>query len=224
MTTKVIIPKEAMDKITQKVDLALVRSSHEDSVASKIQALNRLISGWCRYYQYTSTARRQFKKLEHTLFWGMARWLGGKFKISRPAVMRRFRKGNTFAAQNRRLSHTAEFPPLQYKERFLKPNPYLTQDKRLEREELPNESYWTGHEARPGMADLRPLILERDEYICQLCGVSTTDHTAEVDHIRPVRRFKRPIDANVEWNLWTLCINCHQEKTEYDRQAESRVR
>jgi hypothetical protein len=158
------------------------------------------------------------------LFWGTAHWLGRQFQLNMPAVMQRFREGNTLTSQKRRLTLAREVPTLQYRERFIKPNPYLTQDKKLGREELPNESYWTGHEARPGMADLRPLILERDEYTCKLCGVRVTDRAAEVDHIRPVRRFKRPIDANVEWNLWTLCINCHQEKTEHDRQAESRVR
>jgi 5-methylcytosine-specific restriction endonuclease McrA len=154
----------------------------------------------------------------------MAHWLGRKFKISMPVVMQRFKRDSTFVSGSLCLLKPTEFPSLQYRQRFFKPNPYLTQEKKLEREELPNESYWTGYEARPGMADLRPLILERDEYICQLCGVKVTDPTAEIDHIRPVRRFKRPIDANVDWNLWTLCIPCHQEKTKFDQQAESRVR
>src|SRR5919108_465685 len=87
MKTKVIIPKEAMDKINLKIDLALAPSSHQDSVASKIMALNRLIGGWCRYYQYTSKASSQFTKLEHMLFWRMAHWLGRKFKIKKPIVM-----------------------------------------------------------------------------------------------------------------------------------------
>jgi hypothetical protein len=223
MKTKVVIPKEAMDEVKLKIDVALAPSSHEDSVASKILALNRLIGGWCRYYQYTSQASSQFSKLEYVLFWRMAHWLGRKFKIQMPEVMRRFAQNGIRSGKDRLLKPT-EFSTLQYKQRFLKPNPYLTQDKRLARDELPNEPHWTGHEARPGMADLRPLILERDEYTCQSCGVKVMNSTAHVDHIRPVRRFKRPIDANVEWNLLTLCVTCHKEKTEYDRQAESRMR
>jgi hypothetical protein len=154
----------------------------------------------------------------------MAHGLGRKFKITMPVVMQRFSPDSSFATETYRLLQPAEFSALQYKQRFLKPNPYLTQDKKLEREELPNKTYWTGYEARPGMADLRPLILERDEYTCQLCGTKVSDSTAEVDHIRPVRRFKQPGNANVEWNLWTLCIPCHKEKTKADRQVESRVR
>jgi group II intron reverse transcriptase/maturase len=223
MKTKVVIPKEAMDKINQKMGLVLAIGSHQDSVASKILALNRLIGGWCRYYQYTSQASSQFAKLEYMLFWGMAHWLGRKFKINMPEVMRRFNQEGIKSGKDRLLKPT-EFSTRQYKQRFLKPNPYLTQETRLEREVLPNESYWTGYEARPGMADLRPRVLERDEYICQLCGEKVTDHTGEIDHIRPVRRFKWPIDANTFDNLWTLCRNCHKRKTEVDRQAESRVR
>jgi 5-methylcytosine-specific restriction endonuclease McrA len=85
-------------------------------------------------------------------------------------------------------------------------------------------AYWTGYESRPGMADLRPRIMERDGYTCQTCGEVVTPETCEVDHIRPVRRFKRPIDANSEGNLWTLCLACHAAKTKVDQQMESRVR
>jgi hypothetical protein len=153
----------------------------------------------------------------------MAHWLGRKFKLAMPEVMRRFNQDGLTSGTHRLLKPT-EFPSLRYQQRFFKPNPYLTQKRVLSRENLPVESYWTGYEARPGMADLRPLILERDEHICQICGIKTTTSTAEVDHIRPVKRFKRPIDANTFNNLWTLCKNCHQEKTKSDQQAESRVR
>ncbi|MGH9900093.1 MAG: HNH endonuclease [Pyrinomonadaceae bacterium] len=56
-----------------------------------------------------------------------------------------------------------------------------------------------------------------------MCDKPVTSHTAEVDHIKPFRRFKRPIDANSLENLWALCENCHNEKTKLDRQMESRM-
>jgi RNA-directed DNA polymerase len=225
MKTKVTIPKEAMDKIKSNIGLALAPSSSQDSMATKILALNRLIGGWCRYYQYTSRTGKQFGNVQTYTFWCMAHWLGRKYQLSMPVVLQRFCEGGYFVTGKLRLLRpAADFSPLQYKQRFLKPNPYLMQEKKLDREELPIETHWTGYEARPGMRDLRSLILERDEHICQICGVKVTNSIAEVDHIRPVHRFKRPIDANVDWNLWTLCIACHQEKTKYDRQAESRVR
>jgi RNA-directed DNA polymerase len=224
ITTKIVIPDEAMDKVRAKICIALSPMSHQDSVNTKITGLNRLIRGWCQYYQYTSKASTQFSKLEHALFWEMAHWLGKKFKIAMPVVMQRFNRDNTFVSGTHCLLKPTEFPSRRYQQRFFKPNPYLMQNRVLSRENLPGESYWSGYETRPGMADMRPLILERDEGVCQNCGNRVTASTAEIDHIRPVRRFKRPIDANTPDNLWTLCIPCHQEKTKSDRQAESRVR
>ena len=224
VTTKIVIPDEATEKFKAKTKMALSPSSHQASVSAKIIGLNRLIRGWCQYYQYTSRASTQFHEVGHAIYWEMAHWLGRKFKLNMPDVMRQFKQDSTFALGKLRLLRPSEFPSLQYRQRFFKPNPYLTQERKLERESLPLETLWTGYEARPGMADLRPLIIERDEYNCRLCGIEVTPSLCQVDHIRPVRRFKRPIDANVEWNLWTLCIRCHREKTKADRQAESRVR
>jgi len=82
-----------------------------------------------------------------------------------------------------------------YKARVFKPNPYTSQPCALERVQLEDEYYSTGYEDRPGMMDLRPLVFERDKHVCQMCGNAVTYHTAEIDHIKPVRRFKRPIEA-----------------------------
>ncbi len=153
----------------------------------------------------------------------MAHWLGRQFKVSIPVVMERFHRGHAFATQDARLIQPTAFPSLHDRQRFLNPNPYLTQERKFDREALPSETSWTGYEARPGRADLRPLMLQRDEDTCQLCGGRLTPHTADIDHIRPVRRFTRPVEANTFDNLWTLCKPYHQGKTKSDRQAESPV-
>lgn len=223
MKTKVLIPQEALDRIREKITIATSPTTHQDSVNSKILALNRIIGGWCRYYQYTSKAVTHFSRLDDHIFWRMGHWLGRKFQITMPEVIRRYKRGNQIATPKYRLLKAGEFPTLTYKKRFIKPNPYTMQDK-VEREELPQETYWTGYELRLGMTDLRPLILKRDGYICQQCEKPTTANTAQIDHIKPVRRFKRPVDANYPDNLWTLCIECHMRKTKNDRQMESRMR
>jgi 5-methylcytosine-specific restriction endonuclease McrA len=94
----------------------------------------------------------------------------------------------------------------------------------IHREELPEDLHWAGWEMRPGMADLRPLVLARDEYQCQSCGERVRPNQAQVDHKRPVGRFKRPVAANRMENLQTLCRPCHRIKTEKDRRMESPVR
>lgn len=222
MKTKVLIPQEAVHRLRGKLTTITASTTHQDSVNAKILAINRIITGWCRYYQYTSKASTQFARIEHETFWCMAHWLGRKYRLTMPEVMRRYGRGSGLATKEYRLKRATEFRTLTYNKRFQKPNPYTTQE-RVVREELPQESYWTGHEARPAMADLRPIILQRDGQTCQMCDKAVEADEARVDHIRPVRRFKRPVDANSQENLWTLCIKCHDEKTESDRQMESRM-
>jgi len=225
MGTKILIPQESVERVMEKITHATGETSHKDSISTKILALNRIIGGWCRYYQYTSKASTTFHRIEYRTFWLFAHWLGRKFQLSMPEVLRTYSQGETLGTPEYQLTRAHKnFPSLRYMKRFLKPNPYTTQDT-IQREELQAENYWTGYETRPGMEDLRQLTLKRDEYICQRCGKRGTPNTLHADHIRPVRRFKRPVDANVPENLQTLHIEiCHRKKTEEDRQRESRMR
>jgi len=222
--TRVLIPKEAIGKLRDKIKAATNASTHQDSVNSKILALNRIVGGWCRYYQYTNRASSVFSRIGNEHFWMMGHWLGGKYRISMPQVMKRYKRGhNSFATKEYRLKPATEYRRLVYRKCHLKPNPYTTQES-VKREYLPQDTRWTGYERKPGMADLRPKVLQRDGYICQMCDKAVTGSTAEVDHIKPARRFKRPVEANVGENLWTLCKQCHEAKTESERQMESRMR
>lgn len=224
MKTKILIPKEAKRKLLDKVRAATARPMHEHSVTTKILSLNRTLDGWCRYYQYTSRANADFHKISHQVYWCMAHWLGRKFRLSIPQVMTRFEKDNTFVHGKYRLRRADDFKTRIYQESVRKPNPYTMQQVAIRREELLRDSTWVGYEKRPGWADLRPLIVERDGHICQICETPVAEGTAEVDHLKPVQRFKRPVDANAPDNLWTLCKECHKWKTESDRRMESRMR
>jgi group II intron reverse transcriptase/maturase len=222
MKTKVLISVKGQEKHLNALRDATSRHTHEDSVTLKIKALNRVIAGWCRYYQYTSKARTQFGKLAHRTFWLMAHWLGRKFQLTMPGVMRRFCKDSRLTDGTTTLISHGNFPTLRYGKRYLKPNPYTTQE-RIEREELLDENPWSGFEDRPGWADLKQQVLERDDWTCRICKAVCTPNTCQVDHIRQYHSYKRPVDANRLENLWTLCIPCHRRKTESEQQMESRV-
>jgi group II intron reverse transcriptase/maturase len=223
MTTKVLISDKGRDKHLKAIQAATSPGTHQDSVILKIAALNRIIAGWCRYYQYTSKAAVQFGKLDYRTFWHMAHWLGRKFKLSMPQVMARFRTNGYLSEGDVTLLKHAAFPTTQYKQRFLKPNPYTKQEI-IAREELPDEDPWIGFEDRPGWADLKRQAQERDNWTCRVCKSRVTPETCQVDHIIPYSSFKRPVDANRLDNIWTLCIDCHRVKTELERRMESPVR
>ena len=96
----------------------------------------------------------------------------------------------------------------------------------LEREELLDENPWLGQESsdRLGMADRRRIVIERDEFRCQMCHEPVSYMSARVDHKRTVASYKNAEDTHRMENLWALCGECHKRKTENDRQMESRMR
>lgn len=56
---------------------------------------------------------------------------------------------------------------------------------------------------------IRFLVLQRDEFVCQLCGRGVRDGaTLEVDHIHPRARG----GSNTMDNLQTLCWECNRGK------------
>lgn len=224
MKTKVVlrIPDAAVKSVLAK--LAHCHGT-DGSVQAKIYAMNSILRGWCLYYQYASGASTVFAKVDHQAFWLLAHWLAKKHGEPRmSAILRKYGRNGTLGTSTCQLIRAVrDIPSARYRERFLKPNPYTTQEPLL-REDLPGETYWTGWEERMGMFDLRPAVLTRDHYQCQRCGTTVPHADAHVDHKRPVRRFKRPVDANTLANLQTLCRSCHSAKTESDRQMESPVR
>ena len=92
---RIRIPANAVEKVRRKMQAALAPETHRDSVRARILGLNSIVGGWCRDYQTTSSPAYYFDKLANELFLGMAHWLGRKYELSMPQVMRRFRKGNT---------------------------------------------------------------------------------------------------------------------------------
>lgn len=57
---------------------------------------------------------------------------------------------------------------------------------------------------------LRRLVLKRDDYTCQVCGMRDMD-IMQVDHIAP-KAIAKHLKTTPE-NLMTLCPNCHARKT-----------
>jgi group II intron reverse transcriptase/maturase len=230
VVTKVTIPEKALQRHRALLRTATAPHTHEDSIKAKLLALNRVIGGWCRYYQCTSKVGHQFSLMEREAFWGVAHWLARKHQLSIPATLARFLTAavpgarETLGVDKVRLIRHSDFKGRRYHVSPSKPNPYTTREVVIEREGRLDNSPWLGTEERPGMMDLRAVVLERDAYRCVLCGTAVTDSTAQVDHLRPVCSFKRPVDANRLDNLRTLCAPCHAWKTEFDRQRESRVR
>jgi group II intron reverse transcriptase/maturase len=221
---RIRIPERALEKIRSKIRIALAPSAHGDSVHTKIVGLNRIIGGWCRYYQTTSSPSVYFRKLRYTVFWGMAHWLGRKYQMNMPEVMRTFRKGNTFGTARVTLSMPDDFKAKRHWPK-VHANPYITETTHT-REELDNlDEAWMGTEVRKGQADHKEVVDERDNGICGLCHEPVRWEEAILDHKIPRYRFKPPENADVPDNLWILHAEpCNRLKTNRDLQRGRRVR
>jgi RNA-directed DNA polymerase len=230
MVLKVLIPQSTMKKFLHKVREITAPHTTSDSVNAKILALNRFTKGWCQYYRCTSSTSQVFNKLNHELFWEMAHWLGKKFDLDMPKVMRRFRKKNTFGTSRSTMAMPDE---TKQRKRLVKVwhNPYTeSEEVGREKERIKRESLfvynkiWTGYEHRPEGMDLREEILLRDGPICANCKKTFHPSEVHVDHIVLRAKFKNPTDADRLENLQVLCNECHRVKTKTDQRVLSRMR
>ncbi len=214
---KVRIPDSAFKRICHKIERVMAPWTCQDSVRSKIIALNRIIRGWCQYYQSTASPSVYFRRLNYRVFWKMAHWLGRKFKLSMPRVMRRFLQRYTFGTKTVRLLMPTEVATKWHRVRTI-PSSFLSSEISLCREEVfALEDTWSGSEKRPGNADLRETVYARDGGRCGWCGWFVPWDEYQMGHIKPRHQFKRPAEADVMANLKVLHkFPCHEAKTKRD--------
>ena len=88
----------------------------------------------------------------------------------------------------------------------------------------PDEPFELVLEGRPGYRGgnwktQARLARERDDFCCQLCGVTeeTLGRQMDVHHKVPFRLFDSPIEANQLSNLISLCPSCHKKTEEAAR-------
>jgi group II intron reverse transcriptase/maturase len=225
LTPRILIPEESVREFRAKMLKALSPTAASDSFNLKIIALNRIIRGWCQYYQHTSSPSYFFGKLEMEMFWLMAHWLGRKHKMRITQVLRRFRKGNNFGTSTTTLLKPNEFKAKRYLAKTFY-NPYLSEETALSREnwEALMET-WGGEEQRKGNLDLKEWVYQRDKGTCGWCGGPVERWEAELDHKIPWTRFRHQSAADHKENLWILHGEpCHREKTKRCLQSGSRVR
>src|SRR5262249_26637402 len=160
MVTKILISEKAIKRHSDTIQAATSPGTHQDSAVGKILAINRVIQGWCRYFQYTSKPSVQFSPLERETFWRRAHWFGRKYKLNMSHVLQRFWTEEGLGTEELKLVKHTSFRARRYHHSPSKPNPYTTQE-RIKREELLDSDPWLGTEDRPGMMDLRPIVLER---------------------------------------------------------------
>lgn len=188
MIPKVLIPERAIKHFQGNIRRILSPSTTNDSAKAKIIAVNRVIRGWCEYYRCTNSPSVIFRKVENEIFWGMAHWLGRKYKLKgMPEIMRRYRKGNTFLYKSILLEKPSKYTAKRFVARtwhnpYTEPEQVRAEKDRIKRESLfTHDNAWIGKESRPGRMDLREESLLRDGPICAMCKDTFQPYEVQVD-------------------------------------------
>jgi len=223
MVPKVKIPEKAIEKFRHKIREILAPGTAKESVHAKITAMNQFVRGWCNYYRCTMNPSIPFKKLKDELYWNMAHWLGRKYKISMPEVMRRYVVGSTFRTKQITLTMPNEYKAKKLLVRTWH-NPYTEKDEIIREKFFSYERVWNGKEGdRLGWADVREEVILAKGTICYICGTKLHQSEVEVDHETPRKRFKNPTEADRMKHLHPICTSCHRAKTKTDRKVLSRM-
>jgi group II intron reverse transcriptase/maturase len=230
MIPKVLVPEKAIKRFQHKVRRMLAPNTTSESTRAKITALNRLTRGWCEYYRSTNSPSAVFSKITHEIYWGFAHWLGRKYILTIPKVMRKYKEGNTFKYKGMTLVMPEEYKAKRFVAKAWY-NPYTEPEKnREEKDRIKRESLfsyknlWLGNEDRPGIMDRREEVLLRDGPICRMCNCTFNPYEVYVDHIIPRARFKNRTMADRLENQQVLCHECHRAKTKTDLKVLSRMR
>jgi RNA-directed DNA polymerase len=227
MTPKVLIPESAMKRFQHATRGILALNSTHEASRAKIQAQNRLTRGWCQYYRSTSSPSEVFGKLSHELIWDMTHWLGRKYKISAPEVMRRYKR-EAEGLMTLGTKTIALVLPKMYRAKKLLArtwhNPYTAKEDIAREKLLSYNTLWHGAEDRQGWADLREEVILLKGTTCYVCGITLHPSEVEIDHVIPRKRFKDPKEADRMKHLQPLCTSCHRAKTKADLKVLSRMR
>ena len=214
---------------TGRVQLHHITSSGTvgDSVYTRLLAFNAFARGWAHHYKHGFNCRPVFGSLGSLGHYQIVKWLARKYRCKMKTILRTRRRvvdGRVTIGQGPLYLWLMTWLPHKWLRVRTIPSAYESSDSPLVREELFQSAFmWSGHEKRTGSSDARLACLVRDDRTCSHCGRKLLDSEAEIDHIKPVRRFKTPAAATFLGNLQTLCKACHKVKGEDDRRMESRM-
>lgn len=69
---------------------AFVSTDYSANPIDKIGQLNAMLRGWGGFYQFTDHKAYVFRKIDHSIFWKLAHWLGRKYRSRIKELMRKW--------------------------------------------------------------------------------------------------------------------------------------
>ncbi|MHC4093015.1 MAG: group II intron reverse transcriptase/maturase [Planctomycetota bacterium] len=83
------IPKDKLRKFAARL-VAQLSGNYGVNKIDLVEDLNRRLTGWGYFYQYTDYTATMYSRLDRIVFWKLAHWLARKYRCSIKALMRRW--------------------------------------------------------------------------------------------------------------------------------------
>jgi group II intron reverse transcriptase/maturase len=218
LVPKVKVGKKAVRNIHRRLSEATRFRPHQESIALRVERASRLIRGWREYFRLAHNLHKLSGSLDHYAFWEMVKAVSKKLDISSAKVLKRYyRRGRFTVGDGCKLEL---FSGAELKLYIRKPEEYVP-GKGVYLDDYNDESTYSIRESkrRRGGMDMRWEVMVRDSLCCRKCGAVVDYSSARIDHIVPVKRFASFQLAHHLDNLQTLCVKCHQEKTNAERHS-----
>jgi hypothetical protein len=85
------IPREKAKNFAAGISKKL-SGNYSISKIDMVEALNRKISGWANFYQFTDYTAKTYNHIDRVVFWKLAHWLGRKYRSRIKTLMRKWCK------------------------------------------------------------------------------------------------------------------------------------
>ncbi|MBD3298116.1 MAG: group II intron reverse transcriptase/maturase [candidate division Zixibacteria bacterium] len=208
---KILLGKKAIPNLKERLEDALRRRPHQESVALRVQRASAVVRGWSEYYRIAHDFPRRAGTLDHHAFWIAVKAICRKLDITTAQAVKRYgTRGRIRVGDSCELTRFSGIP---MKLDYCGPEDYEPgQSATATDSELEVSFSRYNEKKRPGNMDLKHRVLERDQYCCQQCGCEVDDQDSQMDHIQPVNCFASYARASYFENLQTLCFSCHWSK------------
>jgi len=206
---KIKVGQKALRNVKERLNDAMRRRPHQESVAMRLQRGSSVVRGWSEYFRIAHNFTDLAGTLDHHALWTALKAICRKLDIHTGTAMKRFYRNGTIQVDA--FCRLEQFSGFSMKLDYRGPQPY-TPGKSVCETDDEMEVAFLNERRRPGNLDVKYRTLQHDKYRCRACGKPVTDRTSQSDHIVPVKRFASFALTSTDDNLQTLRLDCHREK------------
>jgi RNA-directed DNA polymerase len=211
LVPKIKIGQDAKRQLKQRLEDAIRRRPHQESISLRINRGSAVVRGWSEYYRIAHDFTGKAGTFDDWAFWIAVKAICRKLNIPTGKCMKKFYRNTTIYVDKYCQLETFRGRPMKLD--YRKPEPYMPGNGSYENETESEADFARFNErTRFGSTDYKYQALKQDDYKCRNCGKAVTDGTSQIDHIIPVNRFASSVLASTPDNIQTLCLACHKEK------------